>query len=287
MGKKASTPAAPDYTTLANQQAGIAKQNWQDTLTASRPNQTGPAGTNTWAQDPAGNWTNTVAMNPERQGLYDLTNQKATQQLQGYDTGQVNLSGAPAMPTVGGYNQQAIDTVRALQAPTLARNRAANEAKMAAMGIGTGSGSAWNAEQQNLGVNENQADLGAIMAGINQGNTEFSQGMGLHTTGTSDIFNQEQANQAKMAGMLGQSNTFTMPTFAPVQTPGMPGAVTPDLMGAANNTYQAQLAAANAKNAGGGLLGTVGGIAGGMLGSMAGPIGTAAGSAIGKSLFPA
>ena len=248
--KKAKTPKAPDYTALANQQAAIAKQNWKDQTVAMRPDQTGPEGTRVWEQDPQGNWSETITMTPERQQIWDTLQGKTQEQLAGYNTGQISLAGAPAMPTVGGYNEQAINTIRALQAPDLARRRAAKEAQLAAMGIGTGTGQAWNTEQQNIGDAESRADLEAILAGINQGNTEFGQAMDLHQTGTQDILAQEQANQAKMAGMMGQSNTFRLPEFANAPTPGMPGEATPDLLNAANASYQAAVDRANAKAAG-------------------------------------
>ena len=247
--KSAKTPKAPDYTSLANQQAATAKQNWQENLAAARPNQVGPEGTNTWAKDANGNWLNTAAMTPERQQLYDTTNQKAQEQMAGFDTGQVDLSGAPAMPTVGGHNQQVIDTMRALQRPELDRARAAKEARMAAMGLGTGSGQAWDTEQTNLGQNENDADLKAILAGVNQGNTEFGQGMQLHTTGTGDILNQNTANLQKVGGMMGQSNGFRMPAFGATPTPGMSAAVNPNLMQAGQSQYDAAVNKTNAKNA--------------------------------------
>ena len=189
--KSAKTPKAPDYTSLANQQAGLAKQNWQENLAAARPNQVGPEGTNTWEKDANGNWLNTVAMNEDRQNLYDTTNQKAQEQMADFDTGQVDLSGAPAMPTGGGYNQQVIDTVRALQQPGLERDANAARARATAMGIPLQGSSAGTALENQIGQNLNDADLKSILAGINQGNTEFGQGMQLHTTGTGDILNQQ------------------------------------------------------------------------------------------------
>jgi len=281
--KKAKTPKAPDYASLANQQAATAKQNWQENLAAARPNQVGPEGTNTWTKDPSGNWLNTVAMTPERQQLHDTTNQKAQEQMAGFDTSQVDLSGAPAMPTVGGYNQQAMDTVRALQRPGLERARAAKEAQLAAMGVGTGTGSAWDSTQRNIGNNESDADLKAILAGINQGNVEFGQGMQAHTTGTGDILNQNTANLQKVGGMMGQSNSFRMPTFGPAPTPGMGANATPDLTGAADASYKAALDQYNAK-AGSGLAGQLLPLAGSVAGSFFGPIGTAVGGALGKGI---
>ena len=280
--KKAKTPKAPDYAALATQQAATAKQNWQENLAAARPNQVGPEGTNTWAKDANGNWLNTVAMTPERQQLYDTTNQKAQEQMAGFDTSQVDLSGAPAMPTVGGYNEQAMNTVRALQQRGLTDRRAATEAQMAAKGL-MDTGSAYDSTQRNLAEGENDADLKAILAGINQGNVEFGQGMQAHTTGTGDILNQNTANLQKVGGMMGQSNSFRMPTFGPAPTPGMGANATPDMTGAANASYKAALDKYNAQ-AGSGLAGKLLPIAGSVAGSFFGPIGTAVGGALGKGI---
>jgi len=282
--KSAKTPKAPDYTSLANQQAATAKQNWQENLAAARPNQVGPEGTNTWAKDANGNWLNTVAMTPERQQLYDTTNQKAQEQMSGFDTSQVDLSGAPAMPTVGGHNQQVIDTMRALQRPELDRTANAARARAIAKGIPMeGSSAGTNIENQ-IGQNMNDADLKAILAGVNQGNTEFGQGMQLHTTGTGDILNQNTANLQKVGGMMGQSNSFRMPSFGAAPTPGMPGAATPDMTGAADASYKAALDKYNAQ-AGGGLAGQLLPIAGSVAGSFFGPMGSAVGGMLGKKLL--
>ena len=250
-GKQGKLPKAPDYAALANQQAAQAKQDWQDSVVASRPNQVGPMGSRTWTTDASGRPAETVSMTPDRQGIYDTLNKNAGAFVGGMNTGQVNLSGAPGMPTVGGYNQQAIDTIRALQAPQLEQQRAAKEAQLAAMGLGTGSGSAWNTEQQNIGDRENRAGMEAILAGINQGNTEFGQGMALHTTGTGDILNQNAANLQKMQGLTGAANQFQMPQFSNAPTPGMPGTVTPNLLGAASQQYQAGVNRANSQTTNG------------------------------------
>ena len=246
--KSAKTPKAPDYQALTNQQAGLAKQNWLTNLNAARPNQVGPEGTNTWTKN-GEDWTNTIALSQPRQELYDTTNQKAQEQMSGFDTGQVDLSGAPAMPTVGGHNQQVIDTMRALQRPELDRSEDARRATTIAKGIPLEGSSAGTAVEQQLADARSRADMQAILAGINQGNTEFGQGMQLHTTGTGDILNQNTANLQKVGGMMGQSNSFRMPTFGAAPTPGMPGGATPDLMNAGKASYDAAVNKANAQNA--------------------------------------
>ena len=269
--------AATGAQSAANQEA------WQKNLQASRSNQSNPMGSMTWEQDPVtGQWTQNIKFNDQQQSNFNQ--QQANQgqlagmmgsALGGYDTSQVDLSGAPAMPTVGGYNEQAIATMRALQAPQLAQQRAAQDAKLAAMGLNTGSGQAWMNAQRAIGTNENNADMQAILAGIQQGNTEFGQGMQAHNAGVQDILNQKQANLGQLSGLMGLTQSLTSPQFSNYTTPQL-GTV--NAMDAYNKQYDSQLAQANAKNASkSGLLGGLAGIAGSFLG----PIGTAVGNSIG------
>jgi hypothetical protein len=273
---------APDYTALANQQAALAKQNWKDQTVAMRPDQTGPEGSRTWEQDPQGNWSEAISMAPERQAIWDTLQRKTGEQLGGLDTSQVDFSGAPDMPTVGGYNEQAMNTVRALQAPDLERRANADRARRTAMGLGEASGTAWNTGEQNLNDAASRADMQAILAGINQGNIQFGQGMDLHKQGISNITGERTLNANLAGGMMGLGNNFRLPTFANAPTPGMPGAATPDLMGSAEQQYQAKLAQNNASSAWKDkLLGTAGSIAGSFFGPAGAMIGGKLASGLG------
>lgn len=247
MGKKTKKPKAPNYAGVAEKQTELNKQAWQEGIQANRSNQIGPTGSSTWSKDPeSGQWTQSQQFNHEYQGLHDSMRGLAENNLAGFDSSQIDLGQAPGMPTVGGYNQQAIDTMRALQAPGLQRQREAKEAQLAAMGLGTGSGQAWNSEQQNLGETANNADLQAIMAGINQGNVEFGQGMDLHQQGVQDILNQKAGNHEQLQGLFGLATNpklqFDNPASVGAYNPG-------DLMGAAKDQYGASLDKTNAQNA--------------------------------------
>ena len=285
-------PSAPDYTALAKQQSDLSKQQAEWALGQNRVNQSNPLGSSTWEQDPTtGKWTQSTTLNQPQQDVLDAQTQNQLDisgafgnALRGYDTSQVDFSGAPKAPEVGGYNQQVIDTINKLQAPQLERQRAAKEAQLAAMGLGTGSGQAWNTQQNLIGQNENDANLKAILAGIQQGNVEFGQGMDLRKQGVNEILGQKQANLGQLSGLMGLSHAQQMPQFASYAQTG--GYQIPDLVGAAKANYDAQVAQANAKNASkGGLLGTLGGIAGTALGSMAGPLGASIGGSLGSSIF--
>jgi hypothetical protein len=277
---KGSKPQAPDYSALATQDAAAKQASYDKALQANRPNQVGPTGSLTWNQDPSGNWTQTTTMNPQEKAIMEAGQQnqlgvqgKIGEQVAGFDTNQINFGGAPAMPEVGGYDQRSIDTIRALQAPQLQRQRAAQEAKMAAMGLGTGSGQAWNTEQQNIGDTEGRADMNAILAGIQQGNTAFGQGMQARQQGVNEITGQESANLGKLQGLMGLGRGAQMPTFQGINQVGM--APTADIMGAAQNQFGAERDAYNAETASrdkllGGLMGLGGMAFGGPMGAAAG-----------------
>lgn len=296
MGKSAKAPKTAklgDLNALADKSYGQNKQMASDTVMANRANQTNPFGNLTWDKDPTtGQWTQTQGYNQQEQGLYDtsVANRGAAGQkyagLMGKYDFDPTYGGAPAMPTVGGYNQQAIDTVRALQRPQLERARAAKEAQLAAMGLGTGSGAAWNTEQENIGNNENQADLQAILAGINQGNTEFGQGMQARQQGVSE---QQQAFDtlgqalASLSGQAAPAQLQFDDNYAQQSPVASPDYVQNEMLRQQikQNQYNAE-AAAKSKGGIGGVLGSLGGT---VLGSMAGPVGSAIGSKIGAGLF--
>jgi hypothetical protein len=255
MGKKTETPEAPDYTGIANQQSQLSQQSWADQLRANRPTQTNQFGSSTWSQDPTtGQWTQSTQLNQPQQ---DIFNQQQYNQQQladiggeltgGYDASQVDLSGAPAMGQVGQFNQQATDLYRQLGQPDLDRAQAARKADLAARGISDlNSGAGANLMAQ-LGDQTNRFGMEAAQRGITQGNTMFGQQNQLHQQGVSDILNQKQANINQMQGLFGLGQQMGVPQFDNFTAAG--SYQTPDLMGAANQGYQANMDETNAGNA--------------------------------------
>lgn len=202
--KSAKRAPLPDLMGLADKGMMTNRANILDQTRANRANQTNQFGSVNWSMDPtSGQWTQTEKYNPQQQALLDQ--QIATQGLMGrranelMGSGDFGYANAPAMPEVGGYDQRVIDTMRALQAPQLEQARSNKEAQLAAMGLGTGSGQAWNTEQMNIGDRESRADMGAILAGIEEGNTDFGQGMALRNTYTGE---QDRILQ-NAGGMMG------------------------------------------------------------------------------------
>ena len=255
MSKKTKTPEAPNYSALASQQAEMANKNWQTQLQANRPNQYNQFGSSTWEQDPAtGQWTQRTQLNQPQQDIFNQ--QQANQQqianmggglLGSFDTSQVDLSKAPGMGTVGGFNQQATDLYNQLAAPQLQRQRAAKEAQMAAMGLSLGSGKAYDTQQELLNDSANRSAMMAEQAGIQQGNTMFGQQNQLHQQGVQDILSQKQANLGQLSGLMGLGQQMGVPQFE--NFTGAGALATPDMMGAAQNQYGANLDKTNAANA--------------------------------------
>lgn len=255
MGKKSKTPEAPNYSALASQQAEMANKNWNTQLQANRPNQSNQFGTSTWEQDPTtGQWMQSTQLNQPQQ---DIFNQQQSNQQQianiaggmlgGLDTSQIDLSKAPGMGIVGGFNQQATDLYNQLAQPQLDRQRAAKEAQMAAMGLSLGSGKAYDTQQELLNDSANRSAMMAAQAGIQQGNTMFGQQNQLHQQGVNDILQQRQANLGQLSGLMGLGQQMGVPQFENFTGAGQ--LTTPDMMGAAQNQYGANMDKTNAANA--------------------------------------
>ena len=255
MGKKSKTPQAPDYTALAQMQAAQGQEAWKTALNANRPNQTNQFGSLTWSQDPTtGQWTQSNQLNQPQQGIFNQ--QQANQQqlanmaggmLGGLDTSQIDFSGAPAMGQVGQFNQQATDLYNQLAEPGLAQAENAQRARAAAMGIPEFGSRAGTTMNQQLADARSRSGMMGAQAGIQQGNQMFNQQMQARQQGINDILQQRGANLAQMQGLMGLGQSMQMPQFnqfgqtAPYSTP--------DLMGAAQGNYNAQMDKTNAKNA--------------------------------------
>ena len=262
--KSAKQIPIPDINATAQTDFAARQQSSNNALTANRANQTNQFGSIDWSHDPTtGEWTQNESYNPQQQALLDqqvatqgTLGQQAGTAASGLDAGYAN---APDMPTVGGYNQQATDTIRALQAPNLERRANADRARRTAMGIGEASGTAWNTGEQNLNDAASRADLQAIQAGQAQGNTEFGQGITARNTYTGE---QDRALK-NVGGMMSASGPAPLAfgsyaQQAPVTAPN----TTENTMA----MWKMQQDAANAKAAAskGGMMSGLGSVAGGI-----------------------
>lgn len=204
------TPSSDPFTLAAQQQGNSSTQNINDQTVQNRANQVNSNGQLQWSQDPTtGQWTQTTSLNQplqsaldSQQGITADRSGAASSMLpgaissasQGLDTSGLNplfSFGAP-----GQTNQQAQDAVMGQLQPGLDQSRKAAENQLSNQGITPGSEAWQNAERQ-LGVNDNNANLQATMAGFQQGNTENSQNIAY-----------SQAQQAQNASNLSQQSTL-------------------------------------------------------------------------------
>jgi hypothetical protein len=249
MLKGPQTPEAPDYTGAANATAAGNLAAAKYATVANRATQINPYGKVEWQRgatdfDP---WTQTTSFTPEGQKLFDLQNQQdmayAETAAKGFDkvrgifeNPNIDQSTLPAAPINAGMTaQQAI--MSRLQ-PTLESNDEALRARLANQGISIGS-TAYGREQALAGQRANDLYLQAAM-----------QGIGLDSNARKDALNEAytaQQNPLNLINALRSGSQIEGPQFSNyAQQERTAG---PNLTGAAQATYGANLDAANAQNA--------------------------------------
>lgn len=252
-GGKGGSVSAPDFAKIAREQAELSQKAVDRQTAANRPNQTNMFGaTSTWGVDANGNPTQISSLNGALgQGAQNLMNQIGSQ---------------GALPTGMEARDQAItsayDQATSRLDPQWNQREEQMRSMLAAQGLDPTSQAA-QTEMGNFGRNRNDAYTSAMASAIGQGtdagNAIFNQGV----TSQQLPFQQLAALQG-----LGGQQSFNMAGQAQ----------TPDLMGAAQNQYQAALNSYGQQQGGknsmlsglGGLAGTAfGGPLGGMLGSYA------------------
>jgi len=219
-----------------------------------------------------------------------------------------------AMPELGfGAVQGIQDAMMSRLTPDLQQRRALEEQKNAAMGITRGS-DAWGDTQKVLGRTENDASQQALLGAMGAYDTitgrqlqgrgqrygelsdQWTKQMQGRQQGAADYAMRQQGRQQQIQEQaylrsipLNELNAIlrgqnvNMPQFSSFAQQGQTGG--PNLLGAADQQYQAALGQANASRAGGSALGSgIGAIAGGVLGSVVPVVGTAAGAALGSGL---
>lgn len=247
-------PTAPTYQPQdqfgqAAQAQGNASQAATDAATISnRSNQVNAAGdTLTWTKDPAtGQWTQTINQGQGGQALTQGINGMAAGAVgalqQPLDTGGLTDLYSLNGKTPGGFNDEAYQAIMSRLNPDMDRRRAAEETKLANMGITRGS-EAWGGAEDQLGRDENDARMQGIMGGFAQGNTDFNQALGLATA----TQGQRAGQLDERRGIRGQGITDLMalqgadksPQFGQYTTAGT--ATAPNYLGAQQSQYNAVL----------------------------------------------
>lgn len=233
----------PDQMALAQQQSDLNRANAEWALNQNRVNQNTPFANIGWTKDANGNWVQNTNLNAADQQTLDAIRTKQQQLVGGMG---------------GGFdvNNPVMQAQWALSSQDVQRQRDAENARLAAQGLSTGSGQAWQNAQQSL----NQMQTDAWNKAIGQG---FNANMALRQQNTQDYGALNQGY-----GML-RGNIQATPAYTAAATPG-----TPDFMAAQNQQLQQQqaqqLAGAQAQRqdvgsllqGGLGLLGPVGKITG-------------------------
>jgi hypothetical protein len=220
-------PVAPDFTGLAQQQAGLNQQQANQQTLANRANQTAPGGMLTWSQGPNGQWTQSVGLDAPTQNLWDTYTWGSKRYADLINTG----VGLPELPDSGfGADQKTIDAMRALQAPQLQAAEDARRAQLAAQGITQGSRISDLTERE-LGNTRSDADMKAILAGTQEYGNVFNRGLQARQALNNERLNNFNALNAAKGGLVPKFSSYASATTAPAA----------DIYGAAGDQYRAQL----------------------------------------------
>gem|GEM_PF-780001 len=262
-GGKKNTPAPPDYMGLANQMGDISQRNIEAQTAANRPDMNTPWGSTDWTKGADGTWTGNVSLSPEQQSIFDQQ-----QSLQAGRTGLANTLLGSASDTLG--TQADWSGLPAIGSGMEARNRAedaiygrassrldpmwqqredATRTRLYNQGLREGD-AAYDTAMGNMGRERTDAYSQAMNSAIAGGGTEMSRQFGQDLQGRqqsiAEILQQRGSTLNELQALL-SGQQVGMP-----QMPGFMGAgqaQTPNLLGAAGQTYGAGLDAYNAQQA--------------------------------------
>lgn len=287
MGKpQQSAPQAPDPSYVSSQQT----QSNQNTAIANawlnNVDQDTPYGSLTYTQnggqfDNAGNWIPrfkaTQTLSPDQQKLYD-TQTRVTQgayDLADQYTGRIadatsqpfNYEGLPAAPVYNeDYRKQQLQAIQDRAAPSMERDRAALEQRLANQGISYGS-DAWKAAQDDYGRSVNDFRLGADVQAGNAAAQQYGLEGSTRDRAIAERTNLRTQPINEVAALLGTGDGVRDPSFVPTNNYQI---APTDVSGNYWNAYQGQVAqqqmAQQQNNAMlGGLFGLAGSLGGGYL----------------------
>lgn len=220
-----SPPPAPDYKAAADAQgaANIDAARVQGKI--NNPNVVNPYGTQTttWNGDQP---TMTQTFSPEQQAIFDQSNQNklGLNQLAGQGTdaakgviGQnVDFGGAPAAPTSGGVNQRVIDAMQSRTNEDYGKATDESNSQLIAAGIRPGT-KAYDDRMQLLQRGKNDANQQAVLAGYQQGNTQFGQETAARKDAIAEYLSKRQVPLNEITALMSGSqvsNPFSTPGYA-------------------------------------------------------------------------
>lgn len=210
-------------------------------------------------------WSATITLSPEQQQMLDLQNQigiSSLGQVQQNLSKPFDTSTLPAQMINAGQTAQ--DAIMSRLEPAMQRRQEQLDAQLANQGIGRGT-DAYRTAQTEQSQQMNDAYINAALQGIGVGNQARQQALNEQLTLRNEPLN---ALNALRSGSQVQNPSFINPAQQGL-------AQSPDLLGAAQAQYGAQLGAANAQNAASsnfmsGLMGLGGAIGGAGTGSIFG-----------------
>ena len=251
MGKSASAPPAPDYTSAAKETASGNLDAARAATAANRVNQYTPYGSLEYkvsGEDPYGNatWSATQSLAPAQQQLLDYQNQASLGlgQLTGKGLGYVNnMLDTPfdtsKLPTTGFNPSQSYqDAYMQRLQPQIAQGREALQTQLANSGIPVGS-EAYKRAMMTQGQKENDLLAAATTQGFGVGQQARQSAL------------QEQAylrnEPLNTLNAVRSGAQVQGPSF--VNSAQQANTAGPDILGATQMGYNANLAASNAQNA--------------------------------------
>lgn len=176
---------------------GINRAENEAALGRNRIDQSSDFGATNWNQDPTtGEWTQTSSIAPDLQAQLPGLRDKVGEGIGNLDMGDY------------GVNSAVLGALRAQSAPAMEQQRNRENARLAAMGLGTGSGSAWGQSQDALNRSENDMEQKNILGGFNawqQGQQNIRSNLGA-ATGLETAW---KANSAQTPFQPGQVSTPT------------------------------------------------------------------------------
>jgi hypothetical protein len=249
LGPAPSAPDAPDYAGAASQTAAGNLAAARQATAANRVNQITPQGRLTYAitgEDPYGNptWTATQTYSPEQQQLYDLQNKASIGlgELSGQGLGYVkemisqpfNTSTLNAMPINAGEQYQ--DAMLRRLGPTLQQQRSSLETRLINQGIPQNS-EAWNRAFMQQDQRESDLLNSAVTGGFNVGLQARQRGF--------EELAYQRNEPINTLNAVRSGAQVTGPQF--VNSAQQATTSGPDLLGAAQMGYNAQMGNFNAQ----------------------------------------
>ena len=251
MGKSASAPPPPDYAGAAKETAAGNLDAARANIAANRVNQYTPYGSLEYkqsGQDPYGNpmWSATQSLAPEQQQLLDYQNQaslglgKLTEKGLGYVNTILDTPfDTSKLPTTGFNPSQSYqDAYMQRLDPQIKQSREALSVDLANRGIPVGS-EAYKRAMQSQAMKENDLLASVTTAGFGVGDTARKSALQEQAYLRNEPLNTLNAVRS---GAQVQGPTFVNPAMQ-ANTAG------PDILGATQMGYNANLAASNAQNA--------------------------------------